>query len=247
MCRHLAYLGAPRTLHDLVYASPASLLTQSYAPREQRQGTVNADGFGVGWYVPGRTGPLRYRRAMPIWADASFADAAQALTTTCLVAAVRDATPGFGTDESCAQPFRADSRLFSHNGAAADHEELAARLGHPLPRGVLDARTPVDSAPLFAAAVRLWRAGEELGAALARVAREARACSAGRYNLLAADGRRLAATAAGDTLYVRHGCGGVWLASEPLDDDPAWRRVPDRTLVTADRDGYRLTGISAVD
>ncbi|MFD0803813.1 class II glutamine amidotransferase, partial [Streptomonospora algeriensis] len=78
MCRHLAYLGAPRTLHALLYADPHSLHTQSYAPREQRHGTVNADGFGTGWYAPDRAEPLRYRRAMPIWADSSFADAARA-------------------------------------------------------------------------------------------------------------------------------------------------------------------------
>ncbi|MDT0304863.1 ergothioneine biosynthesis protein EgtC [Streptomonospora wellingtoniae] len=245
MCRHVAYLGAPRTLYDLLYAAPYSLHTQSYAPREQRHGTVNADGFGAGWYDGRRSEPLRYRRAMPIWADSSFADVARAITATCAVAAVRDATPGFGTDESCAQPFRADTWLFSHNGAAKDDEALAARLGTPAPPGALDARTPVDSAPLFASALRLWRTGAGLGEALARVAAEARACSPGRYNLLASDGSRLAATADGDTLYARRGPHGVWLASEPLDDDAAWQAVPDGCLVTADRDGLHIGPIPA--
>ncbi|MUL40127.1 ergothioneine biosynthesis protein EgtC [Streptomonospora sp. PA3] len=245
MCRHLAYLGAPRTLYDLLYADPYSLHTQSYAPREQRHGTVNADGFGAGWYDSGRSEPLRYRRAMPIWADSSFADAARAVTATCVVAAVRDATPGFGTDESCAQPFRADTWLFSHNGAAKDDEALAAHLGAPAPHGALDARTPVDSAPLFAAALRHWRSGAGLGEALARVVTDARACSPGRYNLLAGDGHRLAATADGDTLYARQGRGGVWLASEPLDDDPDWQPVPDGSLVTADRGGLHISPITA--
>ncbi|QBI53242.1 ergothioneine biosynthesis protein EgtC [Streptomonospora litoralis] len=245
MCRHLAYLGPPRTLYDLLYADTHSLHTQSYAPREQRHGTVNADGFGAGWYTAERPEPLRYRRAMPIWADSSFADVAQAVTAACAVAAVRDATPGFGSDESCAQPFRGDGRLFSHNGAAKDDEALSARLGAPAPPGALDARTPVDSAPLFAAALRLWRAGAGLGEALARVVVEARACSPGRYNLLAADGIRLAATADGDTLYARHGAQGVWLASEPLDDDPAWQRVPDGSLAIADARGLHISPIDA--
>ncbi|GAB3454715.1 ergothioneine biosynthesis protein EgtC [Streptomonospora sediminis] len=249
MCRHLAYLGPPRTLYELLYAAPFSLHTQSYAPREQRHGTVNADGFGAGWYdrppSEPQAPPLRYRRAMPIWADSSFADAARAVTATCAVAAVRDATPGFGSDESCAQPFRGDTWLFSHNGAASDDESLAEHLGTPLPQGALDARTPVDSAPLFAAALRQWRSGAGLGQALARVAAEARACSPGRYNLLAADGRRLAATADGDTLYARHGDSGAWLASEPLDDDPAWQRIPDGSLVTADSEGLYIGPITA--
>ncbi|RNL80530.1 ergothioneine biosynthesis protein EgtC [Halostreptopolyspora alba] len=253
MCRHLAYLGPPLTLYELLYGPPHSLHTQSYAPREQTHGTVNADGFGVGWYpatdhaadAAGPAAPLRYRRAMPIWADASFADAARAIRATCVVAAVRDATPGFGMDESCAQPFRGDTWLFSHNGATGDDDALTARLGQPAPAGVLDARTPVDSAPLFAHAVRLWRRGEELGAALAEVTRQARACAPGRYNLLAADGGRLAGTAAGDTLHTRTtDDGGVYLASEPFDDDPAWRRVPDGSLVVADRDGVTTTAIA---
>ncbi|QRN79253.1 MAG: class II glutamine amidotransferase, partial [Nocardiopsis sp. BM-2018] len=144
MCRHLAYLGPPRTVHELLYAAPHSLHAQSWAPRRQRHGTVNADGFGVGWYPSEgrRTGgtdvsevpePLRYRRAMPIWGDASFADAARAISSGCVVAAVRDATVGFGSEESGAQPFRADRLLFSHNGAAKDDEALVAGLAAPPP------------------------------------------------------------------------------------------------------------------
>jgi glutamine amidotransferase len=34
----------------------------------------------------------------------------------------------------------------------------------------------------------------------------------------------------------------VWLSSEPLDDDPGWRPVPERSLVTADLvSGVRVT------
>ncbi|GAA3736366.1 glutamine amidotransferase [Spinactinospora alkalitolerans] len=243
MCRHMAYLGPPQTLHELLYASAHSLHAQSYAPREQVHGSVNADGFGVGWYDPVRSEPVRYRRAMPIWADASFADVARVTRSACVVAAVRDATVGFPVDESCAQPFRADTWLFSHNGVVADYESVAEALGPPIPSGVLDARAPVDSAPLFAMAVRLWRKGESMERALAAVAEAARSCSSGRYNLLAADGTRLAATACGDTLYVRHGDGSVLIASEPCDDDPAWRRVPDDSLVTATTDDVTITAV----
>ncbi|RCV56834.1 ergothioneine biosynthesis protein EgtC [Marinitenerispora sediminis] len=248
MCRHMAYLGPPVDLHTLLYAPKRSLHSQSYAPREQRHGTVNADGFGVGWYAGGADPaaaepPVRYRRSMPIWADTSFADVARVVRAGCVVAAVRDATVGFPVDESCAQPFRGDGRLFSHNGAASDYEALADRLGTPVPTGVPDVRAPVDSAPLFGLAVRLWRKGEPLGGALAGVAEAARSCSPGRYNLLAADGTRLAATACGDTLYVRQGPGTVVVASEPCDDEPGWRRVPDESLLTATAHSVRITPI----
>ena len=93
MCRHLAWLGEPRTLHDLVLAPSHSLYEQSWAPREQRHGTVNADGFGAGWYVDGRAAPVRYRRAQSIWTDASFASLAPTVQSRCVLAAVRSATP----------------------------------------------------------------------------------------------------------------------------------------------------------
>lgn len=248
MCRHLAYLGPPRTLHELLYAAPHSLFVQSWAPRRQRYGTVNADGFGVGWY-PTETGtgepaePLRYRRAMPIWGDASFADAARAITSGCVVAAVRDATIGFGSEESGAQPFRADRLLFSHNGAVEDDEAVAAALGSPMPSGALDARSPVDSAPLFARTLRLWRASGDLSGALAAVVRHAREHSRGRYNLLAGDGGMIAGTTAGDTLFTLRRPGRaagegdeVFLASEPFDEGRGWREVPEESVVVATRE-----------
>jgi len=243
MCRHLAYLGPPRTLHELLYAAPHSLHVQAWAPRMQQHGTVNADGFGVGWYPlsPDHSleegAPLRYRRAMPMWGDASFADVARVVRTGCAVAAVRDATIGFGSEESGAQPFRADRLLFSHNGAAKDDGALLAAFAAPPPEGALDIRAPVDSAPLFAHTVRLWRATHDLPEALVSVVRQARELSEGRYNLLASDGQLLVGTAAGDTLFtLREPEGGVFLASEPFDRAHGWHRIPDDSLVVATHD-----------
>ncbi|MGZ8750388.1 MAG: ergothioneine biosynthesis protein EgtC [Pseudonocardia sp.] len=58
MCRHLAYLGPPTTLAALLLDPPHGLLHQSYAPADMRGGgTVNADGFGAGWYPPAAARP----------------------------------------------------------------------------------------------------------------------------------------------------------------------------------------------
>ena len=51
MCRHLAYLGPPVTLRSVIIDPPRGLYRQAWAPRMQRHGTVNADGFGVGEFV----------------------------------------------------------------------------------------------------------------------------------------------------------------------------------------------------
>ena len=50
MCRHLAYVGPPVPLARVLTEPAHSLYEQSWAPARQRHGTVNADGFGVGWY-----------------------------------------------------------------------------------------------------------------------------------------------------------------------------------------------------
>ncbi|HZB30561.1 MAG TPA: class II glutamine amidotransferase, partial [Streptosporangiaceae bacterium] len=101
-----------------------------------------------------------------------------------------------------------------------------------------DARAAVDSALLFALAVRAWRSGAPLGDGLAEVVTTVADLTGGRYNLLAADGgSALAATRWGDTLYVRESAGTVVIASEPYDDEPGWREVPDRSMVTVARAG----------
>ncbi|MDG4865689.1 class II glutamine amidotransferase, partial [Streptomyces sp. T-3] len=92
MCRHLAFLGPPEPLDELLVRPPHGLYRQAWAPRRQQHGTVNADGFGVGWYAEGDPVPARYRRSGPMWADPSFADLARVVRSGALLAAVRDAT-----------------------------------------------------------------------------------------------------------------------------------------------------------
>jgi glutamine amidotransferase len=106
---------------------------------------------------------------------------------------------------------------------------------------VPDARAPVDSALLFALAAGAWRMGESLGDGLAHAVRTVTPLAAGRYNLLAGDGTRLAATTWGDTLFIQRLDGGIVLASEPYDDEPGWEEVPDRSLVTAGPGGVGIS------
>lgn len=117
MCRHLAYLGPEEPLGSLLVEPAHALYRQSWAPRRQRYGTVNADGFGVGWYAEGDPVPARYRRAGPIWADLSFADLARVVRSGAVLAAVRDATLSGADAEAAAAPYAAGPWLFSHNGA----------------------------------------------------------------------------------------------------------------------------------
>ncbi len=226
MCRHLAYLGPPVTLQALLLDPPHGLLRQSWAPRRQRYGTVNADGWGVGFYVPGRAEPARWRSARPLWGEASFASVAPVVSSGCVLAAVRSATVGMPIEESAAAPFTDGRWLLSHNG----------RVNRAVLPPDPTAESTVDSA-LLAAKVFDW-CPDALGRTVLEVARRD---PTARLNLLATDGTRLLATTWGDTLSVLTTAGGTALASEPWDDDPAWTDVPDRHLVVVTPDGVSLT------
>jgi len=211
MCRHLAYLGPPASLRSLLIDPPHSLYRQAWAPRLQRHGTVNADGFGIGWYASADPVPARYRRGEPIWGDTSLPGIARVTRSGAVLAAVRSATPGTASGPEAAAPFGCGPWLFSHNGAARGWREWgeAAFLslpGTPSPApallSCLEALT--DSALLWALTLRRLRAGLPLDAALAGTVGTVEAAGGtGRLNLLLTDGTSIAATAHGDTLWYR--------------------------------------------
>ena len=225
MCRHLAWLGRPRSLHDVVVAAPYSLFRQSWEPRRQRHGVINADGFGVGWYVDGRAEPVRYRRAQPIWTDTSFASLAPTVASGCVLASVRSATPGLTYGEAAAAPFLHGRWMFSHNGRLADLDR-ARKVLWPSAIEVPEAQVGVDSAWLFGAAVGCWTAGASLADGLVAATRLALDAGGGRVTLLASDGTSVAATVLGEPMYVRELTSGVLVASEPSDDEEGWTEIP---------------------
>jgi gamma-glutamyl hercynylcysteine S-oxide hydrolase len=245
MCRHLGWLGEPCSLASLMLEPPHGLLVQSYAPRRQKYGLMNADGWGAGFFTDAdgrypsarageRRGPggrplagndpgaplvvRRWRSAAPLWGEASFASVAPVLRSGCVVAAVRSASKGMPIESTASAPFTDGQWLLSHNG-------LVDRtvLDHP-PR----TESVVDSALL--AAMIFARGVDALADTVVEVGT---ADPNARLNILAGNGSRLVATTWGDTLSVLRRGDGVVLASEPYDDDPAWQDVPDRHLVEA--------------
>ncbi|KUL24755.1 ergothioneine biosynthesis protein EgtC [Streptomyces regalis] len=244
MCRHLAYLGPEEPLGRLLVEPAHALYRQSWAPRRQRHGTVNADGFGVGWYAEGDPVPARYRRAGPVWADLSFADLTRVVRSTALLAAVRDATLAGADAEAAAAPFAAGAWLFSHNGAVKGWPGSLAPLVSSLPAvDLLSMEARNDSALVWALVLARLRGGDDEGQALADTVLEvAEAAPGSRLNLLLTNGETITATAWGDTLwYLTRPGGGTVVASEPYDDDPHWQEVPDRTLLAASRTDVLLT------
>lgn len=236
MCRHLAYVGPAATLASLVREPAHSLLVQSYAPADMRGGgTVNADGFGVGWY-PDPTAPAaRYRSAVPIWSDTAFPDLAAVTRSTGVLAAVRSATVGMPVTAAAAAPFAEGQWLFSHNGVVRGWPGSVAELAAGLPvTDLLTLEAPTDAALLWALVRHRLRAGADPADALADVVRAvAAAAPASRLNLLLTDGTGIWATAWDHALSVCTTDDLALVASEPLDDPDSWTGVPDRHLVVA--------------
>jgi gamma-glutamyl hercynylcysteine S-oxide hydrolase len=250
MCRHLAYLGPPVTLRSLIIDPPHGLYRQAWAPRFQRQGKVNVDGFGVGWYAAGDPEPARYRRTGPIWADESFADVARVTRAGAVLAAVRSATAGTDHGTGAVAPFASGRWLFSHNGRIDGWPESAAALAATLPAGaLLGLAARVDSALLWALVRHRLGLGMAPSVALADTLEALDAAGVtGRFNLLVTDGLVIAATAAGDSLYYRPGDGraGVVVASEPGDHEPGWTEVPGGSVVTATPQRVSVAGLAAL-
>lgn len=234
MCRHLAYVGPPVTLASLVLEPVHSLLVQSYAPRDMRGGgTVNADGFGVGWY-PDKDA-VRHRNASPIWSDTSFADLARTTRSPAVLAAVRSATVGMPVTAQAAAPFAEGRWLFSHNGVVRGWPGSVAEPARTLPvTDLLTLDAPTDAALLWALVRDRLRRDADPAAALTEVVRTVAAAAPGsRLNLLLTDGDGIWATAWDHALSVRVTDEDALAASEPLDEPDTWTTVPDRHLVVA--------------
>ncbi|MFB8026911.1 ergothioneine biosynthesis protein EgtC [Streptomyces sp. NPDC056465] len=244
MCRHIAYLGTSVALGEVLTSPAHGLVRQSWEPRRQRNGTVNADGFGVGWYADGDPVPGRYRRTGPVWGDETFADLARVVRSTALLAAVRDATFAGADGEAAAAPFAEGRLLFSHNGAVRGWPgSLAQAAGSLPPERLLALAARSDSALVWALVLHRIAQGDEIAQAVADTVLDVAAAAPGsRLNLLLTDGSTIVATAWGDSLWYLHEPGRrTVVASEPYDDDPAWREVPDHTLLAATRADVLLT------
>ena len=265
MCRHLAYLGPPASLRSLLIDPPHSLYRQAWAPRRQRHGTVNADGFGIGWYAERRPGP----GAVPAGrADLGRPVAARPRAGHQVGRGARRGPLGHAGHGARAS--RRPRRSAAAPGCSATTGRLTAgRLGRRRRRAAPPGCVPAAAAPARVAAIgaALLSPG---GDGRLRVPVGARPCSGcgrgcrwtprspgpsppsrraggtGRFNFLLTDGHSIAATACGDTLWYRRVAAGgpSSVASEPDDDEPGWTEVPDRHVLTATPSLVRVRPLS---
>ncbi|MGZ6908657.1 MAG: hypothetical protein ACXVJ7_13390 [Acidimicrobiia bacterium] len=241
MCRHLAYVGAARPVGELVFDAPHALIQQGRAPREMVVAKDNPDGWGIAWWSPGEREPHHYRTAATMWTDEAFARAEA--PATALLGAVRKASPATALDPVNNAPFvaatRAGAVAFSLNGHAY-HESCADRVRAAVPSDALLVGD-TDSEALFALVRHRLATGADLGAAVVAAHHAIDPGPEVYVNLLLATRSEIVATTWQHSLYVRTAADGTTVASEPLDDDPGWERVPDAHLLTADATRVALT------
>lgn len=263
MCRFAAYVGPPAPLSALLYDPPHALDHQAYAPREMLTGHVNVDGTGVVWWPePGGGGeePLRYVTERPPWSDPNLPGLSRRLTASMALAAVRSASPDVPFGPGLVGPFVRGNVAGVHNGWLGRFRERTGReLAARLPEHLYAAADAVsDSLLVFLTVVRHLEERPEAGlsgALRAAVAEILDVCAAedafATLNVAVADGESLAAvrtsrgTEGNNPVYVLQG-GAGWpgatvLASEPLDDDPAWEPVPDDHLLDVSAGGVTTT------
>ncbi|MEV0082658.1 ergothioneine biosynthesis protein EgtC [Saccharopolyspora sp. NPDC050642] len=246
MCRHVGYLGPAVSLAELLLEPAHSLLEQTWAPNDMRGGgTINVDGFGVGWYRPDGA-VARYRAAVPMWTDESFRQMAADVRSGAVVAAVRSATVGMPVTPGACAPFTDGTWLFSHNGRVTGWPDSLAKLAARLEVvDLLTLEAATDSALLWALLRQRLADGEEPDRAVRELVCEIVAAAPdSRLNLLLSDGARLIATTWTHALWVRRAEASVAVASEPFGPEAGWVEVPDRCLLVADTADARVTSLS---
>ena len=190
MCRHLAYVGAPLRCGALLTDPPHSLVRQSWAPRRQQHGVVNADGFGVGWYVDGVAEPARYRGGRRSGRDESFADLARVVAHRwrCWPPSGRPPS-GMAGGQAAAAPFRPARGCSATTAPSTAGRRSPARLGWGLDPGALATAGGADRlrAALGVARDLLGR-GKPPEAALTEVVARVGEAGGGRLTLLLTDG-----------------------------------------------------------
>lgn len=250
MCRFVAYAGPERTARAVVFGGSHPLAEQSWAPRELLYGSVNADGYGVGWYDGGK--PVRIARVEPIWYDPDLERLLETVRSSVIVASLRNATPGIPLGPGAVAPLAREGHLFVLNGFVEDFRpRFLRRFLEPLPDDLFGTlRSTSDTEALFLMALARVREGAGPGEALASVVETVREAVRdegveAQLNMLLADRERVAVTRASsveetNSLYLARdpsvAPGGVVVASEALSEEPVWIPVEPQSLVVVHAD-----------
>ncbi|MDP7028699.1 MAG: class II glutamine amidotransferase [Phycisphaerales bacterium] len=147
MCRWIAYTGPSLQLDELLIKPTHSLMTQSRHARESTF-SINADGYGVGWYTSSSASPGVYHETRPAWNDENLRSLASHLSSPLFMSHIRAAT-SVVSRTNC-HPFTCDNWMFQHNGAIGGFDEIRHTLDEAIdPRVYAQKRGCTDSETMF--------------------------------------------------------------------------------------------------
>lgn len=257
MCRLVAYQGSPLPLSRTVFGGSHSLARQSWEPQELLSGSVNVDGWGVSWW-PGDGRPVRLARAEPIWFDPDLPRLLGSLSASSVLAALRNTTPGLPVDRTGLLPIVRDRWAFALNGyVPAFRARHMRRLREHLPDGFYARLEGVsDAETLMHLALAAVAAGATPADALVDVRDRVAARLAPRETapltmmLAGSEGGTILHTTVNGPVNSLYACEGgelapegCLIASERLDADERWVRVPDHSVIEYGAGGVRIASI----
>ena len=153
MCRFALYLGHEITLGSLVTEPESSIIHQSYHSHE-REEPLNGDGFGVAWYPPGRGEPALFKDVSPAWNNMNLLHLAPVVSSSCILAHIRAASPGLPVTQLNCHPFTCGPYAFMHNGDVGGFKSWRRRLLEGLTdEGFASIQGSTDSEQVFAVAM----------------------------------------------------------------------------------------------
>jgi predicted glutamine amidotransferase len=249
MCRLFGMSGGTEPVRATFWLLQAP---DSLAQQSRRE----PDGAGIGSF--NAAGPVVDKQPLAAYEDREFAENARELESRTFVAHVRYASNG-GLTTANTHPFEQDGRLFAHNGVIGDLQRLEAELGEA--RELVGGET--DSERFFALITREIRAtgdvGEGIAAAACWVAGNLPVLSINCVLVTASDLWALRYPDTHDLLVLEREAGGgalehasenrirvssaalddrpaVVVATERMDDDPAWQPLRSGELLHVDGD-----------
>lgn len=249
MCRMAAYLGPEIQLEQFLLEPRFNMIEQARHPQETCYTTVNADGFGIGWYT-NEGSPAVYLNPQPIWSDCNLRHLGHALSADLWLANVRSATDLLPTSVSNTQPFWDDELLFMHNGFIRDFETTLRPILHRYidPEIQAGVHGNTDSEFLFALLRHVLRQNEDLSidggiAAMFELLGEYIGETPAMLNLIVCDGEAFYA--------ARHAINDVCpslyyttdddtfpnaqlIASERLTESEYWQALPEHSILILD-------------
>jgi len=127
MCRFLLYLG-PEVLVSSVVIDPDHGMLQQASKAHDLITPLNADGFGVAWYVPSISPtPACFRDVSPAWSNQNLKQITRVTKSHCIFAHVRAASLGNVMQTNC-HPFCYRNLTFMHNGTVPHYKFIKRQM-----------------------------------------------------------------------------------------------------------------------